>query len=135
MSKLEELLQESVREIESRKSKLLKECEQIEKDMRDKENEANDRIKLLEDECHEYVAKQNKAADDNLKDILSIRKSLEGSDETLKSVSDELIRLDAQRASFNEDKKLFEAHMVKENEKLDLRFKEIELREAKLSEV
>jgi hypothetical protein len=133
-SKLEELLQESVREIENRKQALLNECEEIEKTIKNKEDEANKRIAVLEAESKAYISKSNKEADAKLREASDIRKSLEGSEEILKSVSDELEKFDSTRKQLVEDKKIFDEYMVVENQKLDARLKDIELRESKLNE-
>ena len=133
-TKLEELLKESVKEIERRKQELLNECEAIEKVIKEKENNANKRISQLEEESEKYIANAQKEADAKLEEAKAIRKSLEGSEETLQSIADGLSKLDTDREALSEERKAFDKHMVQENQKLDEKSKAIELRETKLNE-
>lgn len=134
VSKIEELLQESVKEIENRKSSLLKECEEIQIIIKNKEDDANKRISQLESASAEYISKLNKEAEAKLDQAEKIIKSLEGSNEKLESVSNELKKLDIERASFENDKKSFESYKASVNQKLEEKSKSLELRESKLVE-
>jgi len=134
MSKIEELLQESVKEIEIRKQALLNECEAIEKSIKDKENEANKRISQLEDASRKHIAESNKEADLKLEEAKKISKSLEGSEETLKSIANEFERLDAERKALKDEKASFEIYKTETAQQIDAKLKEIDLRETKLKE-
>lgn len=133
-TKLEELLAESVKEIERRKQELLSECEALDKTMKSKEDEANKRIAQIEETSRVYISDAQKEINKKLNEAEAIRKSLDGSDETLKSVENELLRLDAERKALKDEKDSFEAYKSHTEQQLDDKIKNIELRETKLAE-
>lgn len=133
-SKLEELLKESVMEVERRKNALLTECEQIEQSNKQKESEASKRIEKLESDSLNKISKMNKEAELKIIEADKILKSLEGSEEKLKEINDGLISIGEKNEALKLEREEFEKYKVSENQKLDERVKGIELREKNLTE-
>ncbi len=132
---INEILNESVKEIERKKRRLLDECSLLEESLKTKEVESSKLLTKNIEEADLYVINKKKEIDKLYEETLAIRKSLDGSEDTLKSISDGFDKLDADKVQLVSDMKEFENYKQSEHQKIDDRIKEIELREAKLKEV
>jgi len=131
---IDDLLKDSLKEVERRKDALLKENEELENTLKQKEIEADKRIAFKEQESLDKINAEFKILESKRNEVIEIQKSILGYEERLSAIKICLENVDSERKKLVEEQELFEDYKTLTQQKFSEIEKSFELREISLKE-